>query len=77
MSGYIKVKVKAGAKRENVIKKDDDSYEISVREPARRNEANSRVKEIVAGLYGKRGAVRIKLVSGARSRSKIFQLIKD
>ena len=70
---YVKARVAPGAKKESVEKTDENSFAISVREPAERNMANTRVREIVAREYGvSPGAVRI--VSGHRSRTKILSI---
>jgi len=55
---YIKVKVTPGTKKEKIEKKKENSFVISVREPAERNLANTRVREIIASIY----AINIKLV---------------
>ena len=44
---YIKVKVVTNAKRENILKKSEDHFEIHVKEPAERNLANKRIIELV------------------------------
>lgn len=70
---YIKVKVTPKAKKEEILKKGADSYEISVREPAEQNKANTRVRE----LLGHRFSVvvgKIKLVSGHKTTAKIFSV---
>jgi len=70
---YIKVKVQAGSKKEEVKKKNKDTYLISVKEPAERNMANKRVCEIVASLFN----VSIKnarIISGHQSPSKILSI---
>ncbi len=70
---YIKVKVVAGAKKEQVVKNSPNSYSISVREPAERNLANGRVMELVALDMGiPKGKIRI--VSGHHSPSKILSI---
>lgn len=70
---YIKVKVVAGAKKEQVVKNSPNSYSISVREPAERNLANGRVIELVALDMGiPKGKIRI--VSGHHSPSKILSV---
>ena len=70
---YIKVKVVAGAKKEQVVKNSPNSYSISVREPAERNLANGRVIELVALEMGiPKGKIRI--VSGHHSPSKILSV---
>jgi len=72
---YIKIKVIAGAKKEKVIKKNDDHFEMSVKEPAERGLANKRVTELVREYFKVyNGDVRI--VSGHHSPSKIISLNK-
>jgi uncharacterized protein (TIGR00251 family) len=70
---YCKVKVVPGAKKESFVKKSEDHFNVSVKEPAERNLANKRVLELVAEHfrvpYGK-----VRLVSGHRSPSKIFRV---
>lgn len=70
---YIKVKVIAGSKKEEIEKNKVDSYQISVKEKAERNLANRRICEIVASMYKvKPGKVRI--ISGHQSPSKILSI---
>lgn len=70
---YIKVKVQAGAKKEIVTKKSDNSYGISVKVPAERNLANTRVREIIASIYGV-NIKSIRIISGHLSPSKILSV---
>jgi uncharacterized protein YggU (UPF0235/DUF167 family) len=67
---YIKVKVTTKAKKEAIKKIRDDYYEISLREPAERNLANSRILEIIRTLH--KGSVR--MISGHHSPSKIISV---
>lgn len=70
---YIKVKVQAGTKKEEIKKKSKDSYMVSVREKAERNMANKRVCEVIASYFG----VSIKsvlIISGHQSPSKILSI---
>lgn len=61
----------AGAKKEAVRKKHDDTYDFYVREPPMRNMANRRVCEMVASLYGV--SVRdVHIVKGQRGPHKRF-----
>lgn len=70
---YIKVKVVVGAKREKIVKKTEDHFDISVKEPAERNLANKRILELVRDYFKVyNGEVRI--VSGHHSPSKIISL---
>lgn len=67
---YIKVLVTPGAKREKVEEK-DETLSIAVRETARGNHANDRVRELVALHFGQPlGKVRI--LTGHHSRAKMI-----
>ena len=70
---YIKVKVQANAKRENIEKKSSDSYIIRVREKAERNLANKRICRIMASLFGV-SIKSVRIVSGHQSPSKILSI---
>jgi len=70
---YIKVKVEAGAKKEDIKKKNKDTYIISVRQKAERNMANKRVCEIMAGLFHI-PIKNIRIISGHQSPSKILSI---
>lgn len=70
---YVKVRVIVGAKEEKIIRKSDDHFNISVKEKAKANEANRRIKEILVSEF-ETGDVR--LVSGHHSPSKIFSVEK-
>lgn len=73
---YIKVKVKAGMKKEVFEQKGPDSFLVSVKEPALQNLANARVRELVSEHFQvPKGKVR--LVSGHHSPSKIFTVDSD
>ncbi len=63
----------AGAKRERVKKVNEDTFEMTVREPAERNLANKRIRELLAEHYElPLGQVRI--VTGHHSQGKIFDI---
>ena len=69
----IRVKVTPGARKEKVVVIDDTTFHISVKEEAKGNKANVRVREIVAGLCGVSvGKTRIR--TGHTSGSKIIHL---
>lgn len=72
---YIHVKVKAGVKKEIFKKKSIDHFEISVREKAEHNLANTRVLEIVAENF-KVFKNKVRIVNGHRSPSKLL-IIED
>ena len=70
---YIKVKVLAGAKKEEIEKKKDNSFVISVKEPAERNLANTRIKEIIAVIYAI-NTKSVRIISGHQSPNKILSV---
>jgi len=71
---FIKVRVKASARRESIEKLSENLYEIQVKEKPERGEANLRVKEILAReLHVPQK--RIRFVSGQKSPSKLFEIL--
>lgn len=69
---YLKVLVTPGARKETVEEK-GETLVISVREPAERNLANTRVRELVALRFGTPiGSVRI--LTGHHSRVKMISV---
>ena len=70
----LKVSVQAGARKEFVEMKNKDVWSVAVREKAERNEANERVRALVARHFGVTdGAVRIR--AGHRSKNKKISVI--
>ena len=70
---YIHVKVETGVKKEIFKKKNDDHFEVSVREKAERNLANTRVIELVA-LYFKLTVTKVRIINGHHSPSKLLSI---
>jgi uncharacterized protein YggU (UPF0235/DUF167 family) len=70
---YIRVEAKPKSKKESVIQTDEKTYTISVKEPAQRNLANERIRELLAEELGVSKG-KIKLISGHRSPRKIFTI---
>lgn len=70
MTIFVKVKVIADAKKEVVESLGDDSYSISVKEKAERNEANVRVRELIANEY-RVLPHKVRILTGHHSPSKI------
>ncbi|MFA6257349.1 MAG: DUF167 domain-containing protein [Candidatus Paceibacterota bacterium] len=68
---YIHVKVTAGARKESLKQKSEDHFEISVREKAERNMANTRVIEIVAAHFGV-PVSGVRIVNGHHHPSKLL-----
>jgi len=72
---FIKVRVFPNAKKEKIIKKSEDSFDVEVKEKARQNKANKRVTEILS-YYFKIPESKLKLVKGFNRKNKIFKLLK-
>jgi uncharacterized protein YggU (UPF0235/DUF167 family) len=70
---YIKVKVTASAKKEFLSKKSEDTFLISVKEPAEQNQANKRILELIAGYFGISSKC-VRIISGHHSPHKILSL---
>ena len=81
---YIKVFVTPSAKKEKIeevpasakglgVAKKERRLEISVREPAQRNLANTRVRELVAMRY-KAPLAAVRILSGHRSPHKLLSV---
>jgi uncharacterized protein YggU (UPF0235/DUF167 family) len=68
---YIHVKVTAGAGKETFKKIKDDHFEISVREKAEHNMANTRVLEIIAEHF-KVAKNKVRIVNGHHHPSKLL-----
>ena len=71
---YIKVRVYPGMKKELVRKIATDSFEIITKAPAERNQANVRVRELMAMQYEVPISA-VRLVTGHHSPSKILEVI--
>lgn len=69
----IKIKVFTGAKKEKIVKKSDDSFDIHVKEPAERNLANKKILELVRKYFKVYNSI-VKIVKGHHSPSKIINL---
>ena len=69
----IKVKVFAGAKKEDVFQKSENSFAVSVKEKAERGEANRAVRRAIAE-HLKISPSKIRIVKGARKPNKIFEI---
>ncbi|MCI0597659.1 DUF167 domain-containing protein [Candidatus Parcubacteria bacterium] len=70
---YVRVDARPSAKRESIIETDAKTYTISVREPAERNLANIRVRELLAERLGV-PVGKVRMISGHRSPHKIFDV---
>jgi uncharacterized protein YggU (UPF0235/DUF167 family) len=67
----VMVMVYASARKEAIQKTDEHEYTVFVREPAQRNMANTRVREIIAREY-KVPASSVTILTGHHSPKKRF-----
>lgn len=68
---YIKVRVKAGERKEKIDKKAENNFNIAVKEKKENNQANRRICEIVSSFYGVQ-LKEVKIVSGHHKSGKIL-----
>ena len=68
----VKIKVVTESKKEKFIKKSEDSFEVHVKEPAERGQANKRVVELLREAF--KGYNKIKIIKGHHSPSKIISI---
>ncbi len=71
--GYVRVRVKAGARKERMEEVGEGVYTIHVREKAERGLANARVRSLLAQALGVR-VEDVRMVKGATSCMKLFLL---
>jgi len=67
---YITVHAEPSARKEKIEKRADGSFVIHVKEPAKQNLANKRIGE----LLGRELKTTVRLISGHRSRKKVFSV---
>ena len=72
---YIHVKVTAGAGKELFKKKNEDHFEISVKEKAQGNMANIKIVELLAEHF-KISISRVRIINGHHHPSKLL-IIED
>ena len=68
---YIKVRVKAGQKKEILEEKSENSFVLSVKEKAERNMANKRVLEVFADKFKTKN---IRIISGHQHPLKMLSV---
>ncbi|KND52066.1 MAG: hypothetical protein ABA06_02260 [Parcubacteria bacterium C7867-001] len=70
---YVRVRVIPDAKRESLIETEDRTLTVAVKQPAERNLANTRVRELLAEHFSL-PLGKVRLTSGHRSPRKIFDI---
>ena len=70
---YIHVRATPGAKRESFIETDNKNFSIAVKEPAERNLANTRIREVLADHF-RVPVTKVKIITGHRSQQKMVDI---
>lgn len=70
---YIRVHAMPGMRKESVTKVDDATFNITVKEPAERNLANRRIRELLAREF-KVPVAQVTMLTGHRSSSKMYSI---
>lgn len=73
---YVKVRVTTGAKREDVRQESETHFSITVREKAERNEANARIRELIA-VHFNVAVKKVRIVNGHQSPSKLLDVATE
>lgn len=71
MESYIKVKVHAGEKKNKLVQKAPDTFELWVKAPAEQGRANEAVRTLLA-QHLNLPKNKLSLIKGATSPAKIF-----
>ena len=69
----IKVKVFPNSKKEEIIKKTEDSFEIKVKAKPIKGQANREVIKVLA-YHLKIPESKIKMIKGFKQRNKVFEI---
>ena len=72
----IKIKVFPGSKKDEIVMRKDDEFEVRVKEKAEEGRANKAVIKALAN-YFKVDEPKIRLIKGFKERSKIFEIKED
>ena len=71
----VRVRVKAGARKERFAELMEHSFDIAVKEKAERNEANNRVRTLIARHFHV-PEKDVRVISGHRSARKTLRVLK-
>lgn len=71
---YIKVRVKAGAKKDEIEQVNENTFNVSVKADARQNMANKSVIRIVA-KYLEISENKVRIINGHQSPSKLISIL--
>ena len=69
----VSVRVTPKSRRERFEKTGESEFTAAVREPAERNEANTRVQRLVAAHYNV-PLTSVRFLTGVRAKKKVFEI---
>ncbi len=69
----IRIKVHSGSRKESIVKKSDNSFEVRVKEKAIMGQANQAVISLLSS-YLKIPLSEVKLVRGFKAKNKTFKI---
>jgi len=72
----IKVKVFSNSKKQGIIKKSEDSFEVRVKEKPLKGQANKEVIKVLAD-YFEVSESKVRLIKGFRHTNKIFAIYEE
>jgi uncharacterized protein YggU (UPF0235/DUF167 family) len=70
---YLRVIVSPDSKKDTIVKKSEDTWQMTVREPAEQNRANDSVRTLVAQELSI-AVSKVRILTGHRSRSKMLSI---
>ena len=73
---FVKVKVTAAAKKNEIIKKKTDTFDVFVKEKAENGQANRAVIQLLVSFFSTKPHL-IRLAKGGKNPHKIFEILKD
>lgn len=72
----IKIKALTNCKKERLVKKDVDSFEIRIKQRPINNQANLKIIKILANYFNL-PENKIKLIRGHKYKNKIFEILRN
>lgn len=69
----IKVKAFPGSKRQEVVKKAEDSFEVRVKQKPVMGLANKEARAMLASYFGI-PELKVRLITGFKKRNKVFEV---
>jgi len=70
---FIKIRVFPCSKKEEIIKRSSDSFDVKIREKPEKGLANKAVMRVVSSFFSVPQAS-IKIIKGGKKRSKILEI---